>query len=281
MKCVIIESPFAGKDAYERDRNLRYLRDCLHDSLMRAEAPFASHAIYTQPGVLDDNKPDERMHGIEAGFEWGGKADLAAVYTDLGMSEGMKAGVQRAKDARRPIEYRSLPAWKDGDPWSILPCCCGCSWYAHRKMTDGECNTPDCDCRQFVAKGPYERLPSRIVQTVASTPKSEKCGDTGLDPACRQHCTACRNGEDCLAESHPTTCGDESAVTAPRRKAKAGDRVIIQFPLNTGTHARVAMADEAEDGCVLVLAAVTFDHVRPLDTAPVNVMAWRWPQDGE
>lgn len=50
MILVIIESPYAG----DVDRNLEYLRAAMRDCLKRGEAPFASHALYTQPGVLDD-----------------------------------------------------------------------------------------------------------------------------------------------------------------------------------------------------------------------------------
>lgn len=41
MRRVIIESPYHGNV----ERNLRYLRACLRDSLLRGEAPFASHGL--------------------------------------------------------------------------------------------------------------------------------------------------------------------------------------------------------------------------------------------
>lgn len=92
MRPVVIESPYAG----DVETNLRYLRACLADSLSRGEAPFASHAIYTQPGVLRDDIPAERSAGIMAGFEWRRHADLTAVYIDLGVSVGMLAGLRSA-----------------------------------------------------------------------------------------------------------------------------------------------------------------------------------------
>lgn len=108
MKRVIVESPYAG----DVELNLRYLRACLADCLKRGEAPFASHAIYTQPGVLDDTKPEERDLGIRAGFAWRTMADATVVYTDLGMSRGMIAGLkdaQRCDDAGgHAIEFREL-----------------------------------------------------------------------------------------------------------------------------------------------------------------------------
>src|SRR3990167_1875950 len=102
MKLVIIESPFSGNQAENRD----YAMKCLLDSLDRGEAPFASHLLYTQ--VLDDLKPEQRTLGIEAGLAWGKKADLTAVYTDLGVSKGMEFGIGRAKSEGREIEYRKL-----------------------------------------------------------------------------------------------------------------------------------------------------------------------------
>jgi hypothetical protein len=61
---VILESPYAG----DVEANMRYARAAMRDSLMRGEAPFASHLLYTQEGVLLDSVPEERTLGIEAGF---------------------------------------------------------------------------------------------------------------------------------------------------------------------------------------------------------------------
>jgi len=120
LRLVIVESPFAGKADgwprpihplvcwWRRRQNIRYLRAALHDCIRRGEAPYASHALYTQPGVLDDSIPFERETGIEAGLEWGAKADATVVYVDRGTSGGMKYGISRARASGRPIEYRSL-----------------------------------------------------------------------------------------------------------------------------------------------------------------------------
>jgi hypothetical protein len=105
MVKVIIESPYAG----DVERNTRYAKACMKDCLERGEAPFASHLLYTQ--VLDDTDPVEREWGIEAGLIWGACADLTVVYTDLGISGGMRYGIKHAEDANIPIEYRSLPDW--------------------------------------------------------------------------------------------------------------------------------------------------------------------------
>ena len=104
MKLVIVESPYAGGVT----ENVAYAREALADCLRRGEAPYASHLLYTQPGVLDDGKPEERKLGIEAGLAWGDCADATVVYTDLGISSGMEWGIRRAKEAGRPVEYRKI-----------------------------------------------------------------------------------------------------------------------------------------------------------------------------
>lgn len=104
MRRVLVESPYAG----EVSSNEAYARAAVKDCLRRGEAPFASHLLYTQSGVLDDNEPAERELGIRAGLIWGEAAQATVVYTDLGMSQGMAEGINRAISDGRPVEYRSL-----------------------------------------------------------------------------------------------------------------------------------------------------------------------------
>jgi hypothetical protein len=104
MRLVILESPFAG----DEQANIEYARLCVRDSLLRGEAPLASHLLYTQPTILDDNVPDERNMGIAAGLFWGAMADASVVYTDLGISQGMSLCIASAEDLGRCIEYRTL-----------------------------------------------------------------------------------------------------------------------------------------------------------------------------
>ena len=108
MNRVIVESPFAG----DVEANIRYARACLKDCLLRGEAPFASHLLYTQ--VLDDENPNERRRGLSAAFAWMAGADLVVVYEDKGVSEGMKAGMAMAKAYSIKIERRKLgPGWDE------------------------------------------------------------------------------------------------------------------------------------------------------------------------
>jgi hypothetical protein len=107
VRLVILESPFAGTPA-ETTKNITYARACMLDCLLRGDAPYASHLLYTQEGVLDDTVPEQRELGIEAGLAWGQKAEATVVYTDRGISSGMILGIERARQQGRPIETRSL-----------------------------------------------------------------------------------------------------------------------------------------------------------------------------
>ncbi len=104
MKIVIVESPYAGNI----ERNVAYARAAMRDCLLRNEAPFASHLLYTQPGVLNDSIPHERKLGMEAGLVIGKQAAMTVVYTDYGISPGMQYGIERANEENRLVEFRSL-----------------------------------------------------------------------------------------------------------------------------------------------------------------------------
>lgn len=104
MRRVIVESPFKG----DVDANKRYARRALRDCLLRGEAPIASHLLYTQEGVLDDDVPGERALGIEAGLVWGKLAEATVVYADLGYSSDMLLGIERARNEFRTVETRFL-----------------------------------------------------------------------------------------------------------------------------------------------------------------------------
>ncbi len=110
LERVIVESPYAG----DIEANVNYARACARECLEKDEAPFLSHLLYTQPGILRDEVPEERQWGIDAGLVWGEVAQKTVVYQDLGMSNGMKYGIKNAERAGRPIEYRNLGEHKLG-----------------------------------------------------------------------------------------------------------------------------------------------------------------------
>jgi hypothetical protein len=104
MKLVIIESPYAG----DIEANVEYARAAMRDSLNRGEAPIASHLLYTQPGILIDEVPEERQWGIDAGLAWRKVAELAAFYADRNWSGGMLAARKLYREEGFPYEVRLL-----------------------------------------------------------------------------------------------------------------------------------------------------------------------------
>lgn len=133
MRLVIVESPYAG----DVERNVAYARAAMRDCLMRGEAPFASHLLYTQPGVLDDNIPIERGLGITAGLLWGDKADATVVYVGFGISLGMLTGIAVARLAGRPVEFRGVGLADDPEQEAELAALwqkgCGPYWPSLRR----------------------------------------------------------------------------------------------------------------------------------------------------
>jgi len=111
FQLVILESPYSG----DVEANVAYARECMRDSILRGEAPYASHLLYTQPGILDDTVAEERVLGMKAGMAWGAMASKTVVYIDRGISSGMQYGVEMAKKAGRLVEYRSLDQTKTFD----------------------------------------------------------------------------------------------------------------------------------------------------------------------
>jgi hypothetical protein len=107
MRRVVVESPLAGKTVEDVSANFGYAKRAIADCFRRGEAPFASHLLY--PGTLNDEDPDDRRLGMMAGFEWILAAEASVVYTDRGVSSGMRAGIARAKKIHLPIEYRTIP----------------------------------------------------------------------------------------------------------------------------------------------------------------------------
>jgi hypothetical protein len=108
MRKVVIESPLSPSNGRTFEENIKYARLCAVDCLRRKEAPYASHLLMTQ--FLDDASPEERKLGMQVGFIWGACGEAAVVYEDLGISSGMKMGIELHMKNGIPLEYRYLPA---------------------------------------------------------------------------------------------------------------------------------------------------------------------------
>lgn len=107
MRRVVIESPWATRDAEQQAAHRAYLHRALSDALSRGEAPIASHGLLTD--VLDDHKPAHRDQGMAAGHAWIPLADAVIAYADLGITDGMDKAFTRAEEHGTPVEIR----WMD------------------------------------------------------------------------------------------------------------------------------------------------------------------------
>lgn len=111
MKLIIadVESPYSAKTDDLFRRNILYARMACRWSLLNGYCPYASHLFFTQPGILDDDKPNERTLGINAGkLLIRDTATHTLVFQDLGISSGMEFGIEHAKQYNRTLEYFSL-----------------------------------------------------------------------------------------------------------------------------------------------------------------------------
>lgn len=106
LPAVIIESPYKNPEKRMIERNIAYARACQrHLILHHGYSALASHLIWTQEGVLDDNDPFERALGIAGMFAWALTAVGVVVAVDFGISDGMEAGIARHRAEGRPILF--------------------------------------------------------------------------------------------------------------------------------------------------------------------------------
>lgn len=112
MKLVAVESPFGSPDPKILRRNVLYARMCIRDSLERPgvlrEAPWCSHLVYPQPGILDEQDPQGRRAGLDISGAWGDRAACRAVYEDLGLTSGVLEALDRAKAQGQRVARRRL-----------------------------------------------------------------------------------------------------------------------------------------------------------------------------
>ena len=127
---VFLETPYNTKDndKAKLQYNVQFALACMHDSYANHdEAPFASHLLYTRvpEGLL--KKPEKavesghiadsdtantfqpREFGMVCARVWRAAANSVVVYTNHGITEGMKAGIEHAKDIGLPVVFRILP----------------------------------------------------------------------------------------------------------------------------------------------------------------------------
>jgi hypothetical protein len=113
---VTIESPYKGDNPNWADVefNLAFLRACMRWVFDSDYIPWAGHGLYTQEGVLDDKKKEERKKGINGHISVAHKLcedgdGVIVVMTNLGVSEGMLQGAQKNRAAGCKVFYKELP----------------------------------------------------------------------------------------------------------------------------------------------------------------------------
>jgi len=99
---VVLESPLNGPTRDIIERNKRYARRAMLDSIQHNEAPFAPHLLYDQENQVYP------YTGIAMGLLWGESASLIIVYTDYGISDGMRLGIEHYQKRGIPIQLRSI-----------------------------------------------------------------------------------------------------------------------------------------------------------------------------
>jgi hypothetical protein len=106
----VIECPYEG----DAELAKRYLTDAMRDALHRGEAPISSATLWTTPGLVDPREVGTRHLVDEATFSWRGVADATVVYADLGVTPGMRRGIDHARMRGDCIEFRYL-----GGQWRL------------------------------------------------------------------------------------------------------------------------------------------------------------------
>ena len=102
-KLVYICSPYRATDAETLKRNVKYAKALTKTTLLRGDCPITPHLYMTQ--CLDENSEKERSIGLAAGTEILRRCDRVVVGMKYGISEGMAAEIQCAKDGGILIEY--------------------------------------------------------------------------------------------------------------------------------------------------------------------------------
>lgn len=116
---VVVESPRRGRaprwaprplaavlERVDHALNRHYAKQCVRDSLLRGEHPYASHVLF-EHGALDSRRDSELRAGMRAGIAWGAHGDVRAYYVDRGISAEMRDAIDVGALGAQ-IEFRTL-----------------------------------------------------------------------------------------------------------------------------------------------------------------------------
>ena len=97
-------SPYRGKTPEQVQVHFNYAVDLTREMLLYGHCPITPHLYIT--ACLNDDDPDERKIGLEAALELLKKCDAVIVGQRYGISEGMAAEIETAKQLNIPVFYR-------------------------------------------------------------------------------------------------------------------------------------------------------------------------------
>ncbi len=105
---IYICSQMRGLPPYTKakyNKNLKKAADYCRTVAAEGHTPVAPHLFFT--GFLDDQNPDGRAEGMRMGMEFMEKCEEVWVFgAEEGISEGMKAEIERAGENQMPVRYR-------------------------------------------------------------------------------------------------------------------------------------------------------------------------------
>lgn len=111
MKKVYICSRFRPDENHSVDDNIRRALYACEIAITKGYAPFAPHLIY--PRFLDDDEPNERTLGMEAGKAWLAACDELWQW-GASVSEGMAEEITFARTLGIPVKvFNSIGIPKD------------------------------------------------------------------------------------------------------------------------------------------------------------------------
>ena len=88
-----------------------YLRDAVHDSVVRGEAPYIAHTVALS--AMDVANPANLRYVMAAVGVWMQDAEAMVVYSDLGVAESeTRLMIDFAERFLLPIEERSMSEWQ-------------------------------------------------------------------------------------------------------------------------------------------------------------------------
>lgn len=103
MRIAYICSPYRAQDAETLERNITYAKELTRVAILRGDCPITPHLYLTQ--CLDESIGEERNIGLVTGMEILRRCDMVIVGIRYGVSEGMAAEIQCAKDGGMLIDY--------------------------------------------------------------------------------------------------------------------------------------------------------------------------------